>query len=292
MVYRFTLAAITAALTLTGCAKILPTGEQSAAKTAEKPVAQITQPAVNNFTTGPALVTVSHANSRTDDGSTINVTIDGDDAGPLVRGQTTDLHLTPGKHKVGGYVSTLYGYGRVTIPPVEITATQNTVQHITYSMKKNKPTFAAGKATPVPVTPAPVAQAATGVPTPVITPVATAATTTSPSPATTAVTTSSTAPASTAATTTSTAPASTAATTTSTAPASTAATTTTTTTTTTAATTGSTTPATTGTDSAASSAKSTDTGSSSATQSTNSDSANSTSQATSSTTSAESGGQG
>lgn len=280
MVYRFTLAAITAALTLTGCAKILPTGEQSAAKTAEKPVAQITQPAVNNFTTGPALVTVSHANSRTDDGSTINVTIDGDDAGPLVRGQTTDLHLTPGKHKVGGYVSTLYGYGRVTIPPVEITATQNTVQHITYSMKKNKPTFAAGKATPVPVTPAPVAQAATGVPTPVITPVATAATTTSPPPATTAVTTSSSAPASTAATTTSTAPAST------------AATTTTTTTTTTAATTGSTIPATTGTDSAASSAKSTDTGSSSATQSTNSDSANSTSQATSSTTSAESGGQG
>lgn len=280
MVYRFTLAAITAALTLTGCAKILPTGEQSAAKTAEKPVAQITQPAVNNFTTGSALVTVSHANSRTDDGSTINVTIDGDDAGPLVRGQTTDLHLTPGKHKVGGYVSTLYGYGRVTIPPVEITATQNTVQHITYSMKKNKPTFAAGKATPVPVTPAPVAQAATGVPTPVITPVATAATTTSTPPATTAVTTSNSAPASTAATTTSTAPAST------------AATTTTTTTTTTAATTGSTTPATTGTDSAASSAKSTDTGSSSATQSTNSDSANSTSQATSSTTSAESGGQG
>ncbi|WP_199257259.1 hypothetical protein [Pantoea sp. BAV 3049] len=253
MVYRFTLAAITAALTLTGCAKILPTGDRPAAQTGEKPVEQATQPAVNNFTTGPAQVTISHAISRTDDGSTINVTIDGDDAGPLVRGQTTDLHLTPGKHKVGGYVSTLYGYGRVTIPSVEITATQKTVQHVTYSMKNNKPTFAAGKATPVPVTPAPVAETTLAVPAPAITPVANAATTTSTTPATTAATTTSATPANSSSTTS-----------------------------TTAESTSSTTPAgkTTGTEPAAS----TDT---SATKSTDSDSAASTSQAASSATSTE-----
>ncbi|EXU75949.1 hypothetical protein [Erwinia mallotivora] len=133
MIYRFTLAALTAAITLTGCAK------HSAEDTAEQ-----------DYATGPSQVTVSHVVSRTDDGSSIIVTVDGKDAGPLVRGETTDLHMLPGKHKVGGYVSTLYGYGRVTIQPVEIAAVPDKVKHITYSVLKNKPTFTETAATPVP----------------------------------------------------------------------------------------------------------------------------------------------
>jgi len=138
MVHRFTLAAIAAALTLTGCAKVSTTDEQVA-----------TQKLAN----GPAQVAISHVISRTDDGSSIIVTVDGVDAAPLVPGQTTDLHLSTGKHKIGGYVPTLYGLGRVTIPPVEITALQDKVQHVTYSVLKDKPAFTAGAATPVPAVP-------------------------------------------------------------------------------------------------------------------------------------------
>ncbi|MFC0140667.1 hypothetical protein ACFFJN_11570 [Erwinia mallotivora] len=177
MIYRFTLAALTAAITLTGCAK------HSAEDTAEQ-----------DYATGPSQVTVSHVVSRTDDGSSIIVTVDGKDAGPLVRGETTDLHMLPGKHKVGGYVPTLYGYGRVTIQPVEIAAVPDQVKHITYSVLKNKPTFTETAATPVP---RPVKKAAAPAPAdsskaPAATSETTASSTTTASASATPATTSST----------------------------------------------------------------------------------------------------
>lgn len=122
MVLRITLAAVTVALTLSGCA-------------------QRTSSQVQDYATGSSLVTVSHVTSRTDDGSLIMVTLDGKDAEPLTGGETAELHVTPGKHKLGGYVSTLLGYGRVTIQPIDVTAEQGQIKHVTYSVLKNKPTF-------------------------------------------------------------------------------------------------------------------------------------------------------
>lgn len=122
MVFRITLAAVTVALTLSGCA-------------------QRTSSQAQDYATGSALVTVSHVTSRTDDGSLIMVTLDGKDAEPLTGGETAELHVPPGKHKLGGYVSTLLGYGRVTIQPIDVTAEPGQIKHVTYSVLKNKPTF-------------------------------------------------------------------------------------------------------------------------------------------------------
>ncbi|MFB9086775.1 hypothetical protein LU604_11735 [Erwinia tracheiphila] len=131
MIFRFTLAAITAALTLTGCA-------------------QRTTSQVQDFASGSSLVTFSHVDSLTDDGSLIMVTVDGKDAEPLVRGETAELHMASGKHKVGGYVSTLLGYGRVTIQAIDVTAVPGQIKHVTYSVVKNKPTFTETAPTAVP----------------------------------------------------------------------------------------------------------------------------------------------
>ncbi|RPD99806.1 hypothetical protein BBB56_13235 [Candidatus Pantoea deserta] len=123
MISRFSPIAILAVVALSGCAK------KNAAQ--DDP----------SFTAGPALVSVSHVKTRTDDGSSVFVTVDGKDAGMLNGGQNKDLFLTPGKHKIGGYVSTLFGLGRVTINPVEITTAQGEVKHVAYEVKSDKPTF-------------------------------------------------------------------------------------------------------------------------------------------------------
>lgn len=121
MTHRFTLAVIVATITLTGCAKH-PTGEPAA-----------------NFASGDTLVTVAHISGKTDDGTTVFVTVDGTDAAALKKGQSVDLHVPAGPHQVGGYARTLIG--RVTIAPVKITTTADTVKHVAYSVTKTKPSF-------------------------------------------------------------------------------------------------------------------------------------------------------
>lgn len=121
MTHRFTLAIIAAAITLTGCAKH-PTGEPAAA-----------------FVNGDTLVTVTHVPAKTDDGTTVFVTVDGNDAAALKTGQSVALRVPAGTHQVGGYARTLIG--RVTIAPVKITTSDTEAKHVAYSITKTKPTF-------------------------------------------------------------------------------------------------------------------------------------------------------
>ncbi|WP_047608510.1 hypothetical protein [Rahnella aquatilis] len=130
MSYRFTLAAVAAVLTLTGCAK---------SKTAEQAPA---------FDFGSTRVTVTHIPTKTDDGTKLYVTIDGKDAGTLGIGESMEVQLPEGKHKVGGYARSLIG--RVTISPVEVATSRDVISHVTYSVANLKPTFLVRASTPVP----------------------------------------------------------------------------------------------------------------------------------------------
>ncbi|WP_428946118.1 hypothetical protein ACQK5W_09280 [Pantoea sp. FN060301] len=121
MIFRFAMAAVTAATLLTGCAP--------------KQTAQVSP----EFFNGPTRVNISHLVTQADDGSAVMLTVDGNEAGALTRGESTELRLPPGEHKVGGYVPTLFG--RVTIQPVEITTTPTEVTHIAYSVTRDKPVF-------------------------------------------------------------------------------------------------------------------------------------------------------
>ncbi|MEJ5078142.1 hypothetical protein [Erwinia sp. MYb535] len=97
-------------------------------------------PAVSAFAAGPTQLNVTHVISRADDGSVI-LTIDGVEAGTLTRGENKELYVPEGKHKVGGYVQTLFGLGRVTIPSVDVTTKTDQATHVSYSVTKNKPAF-------------------------------------------------------------------------------------------------------------------------------------------------------
>ncbi|MCW2453903.1 hypothetical protein [Rahnella aceris] len=130
MSYRFTLAAVAAVLALTGCAK---------SKTADQAPA---------FDFGSTRVTVTHVPTKTDDGTKLYVTIDGKDAGALGIGESMELQLPEGKHKVGGYARSLVG--RVTISPVEVATSRDVISHVTYSVANLKPTFLVRASTPVP----------------------------------------------------------------------------------------------------------------------------------------------
>lgn len=134
MSYRFTLAAVAAVFALTGCAK----------------QATVAQP---DFTSGATLVTVTHVPTKTDDGTQVYVTIDGSEAGALPTGDSIDVRLPAGKHKIGGYARSLIG--KVTIPAIDVTTSPTDINHVTYSIAKLKPTFTLGKATPVPPIPQP-----------------------------------------------------------------------------------------------------------------------------------------
>lgn len=127
---RFALAAIAAVLVLTGCAKSKTDDPTSA------------------FDFGSSRVTVTHIPTKTDDGTTIYVTVDSKDAGALGTGKSLELQLPEGKHTVGGYARTLIG--RVTISPVEVSTSSDVVSHVTYSIANSKPTFTVRASTPVP----------------------------------------------------------------------------------------------------------------------------------------------
>ncbi|MFG1172560.1 hypothetical protein AAFN90_02955 [Erwiniaceae bacterium CAU 1747] len=104
------------------------TAPQAQSESAQKPAAQ-------------SEVHVYHALTRTDDGSSIIVTVDGKEMGVLKRGEMTSLSVAPGKHKLGGYVRTLFGLGRVTIPALDITTSSKSVTKISYAVTKEKPGF-------------------------------------------------------------------------------------------------------------------------------------------------------
>ncbi|WP_072017501.1 hypothetical protein, partial [Erwinia typographi] len=142
MSYRFTLAALTAVVTLTGCAKHQTASDQP-----------------DNYFKGPSQINVSHVMTRADDGSDIFLTIDGNDAGPLIAGQNTEVRVPAGKHKVGGYAATMLGLGRVTIPALEVTTAAGESTQIAYSVTKDKPVFAKEGVTKLPA-PAPAAEPA------------------------------------------------------------------------------------------------------------------------------------
>ncbi|WP_419718496.1 hypothetical protein [Erwinia aphidicola] len=118
-----------------------PTAPAEPAKEEKVTAAQGTA-AVAPFSSGPTQIDVSHIVTRADDGSSITLTIDGTEAGILKRGEKRALFVEPGKHKVGGYVQTLFGLGRVTIPAVEITTVPGKVKHVAYSVTRTKPAFA------------------------------------------------------------------------------------------------------------------------------------------------------
>lgn len=120
MSYRFTLTAL-AAFTLFGCAKPV-TGEPTA-----------------DFTTGPTLVTVEHAWTRTDDGATVYVTVDGKDAAALKVGESVALRLPEGTYQIGGYAKSLIG--KVSVEPVKLTTISGDAKAVEYAVTRSKPAF-------------------------------------------------------------------------------------------------------------------------------------------------------
>ena len=130
MRYRFTLAAVAAVFALTGCAK---------PKTADQAPA---------FDFGSTRVTVTHIPTKTDDGTKLYVTVDGKDAGALGIGESLEVRVPEGSHKVGGYARSLIG--RVTISPVDVTTSNDAISHVTYSVADLKPTFLVRAQTPIP----------------------------------------------------------------------------------------------------------------------------------------------
>ena len=123
MRYRFSLAVVTVAAVLTGCAK------------------HAASDAPDEFAAGPTQIDVSHIKTRADDGSNVFLTVDGKDAGELPDGQSKLLHVPTGKHQVGGYVPTLFGLGRVTIAPIEVTTSPEDVKKVAYTVTRNKASF-------------------------------------------------------------------------------------------------------------------------------------------------------
>lgn len=147
MFSRFTLAALTAALLLTGCAR--HAADSSATAQAETPAAA---PIENDnipsqFDSGPTVINVSHLVTRTDDGSSVYVTVDGQDAGLLQKGENKAIHVAAGKHQIGGYVQTLFGFGKVTIASVDVTTDDKAAKNVVYSVTRQKPTFSEAPAT-------------------------------------------------------------------------------------------------------------------------------------------------
>ncbi|MFS2225957.1 hypothetical protein [Pantoea sp. B65] len=179
MINRYTLTAMAAVFALTGCAKH-----------------SVDEPATN-FASGATLVTVKNVPARTADGATVFVTVDGNEAGALPTGESVELHMPAGKHKIGGYARSLIG--RVTIPSVEVTTTSDSIKHVAYTVKKSKPTFEELSSEPIPQKPAPVeAQAQTQTPVAATAQTSTAAATQTSETTSTAAATTQAAPASTA----------------------------------------------------------------------------------------------
>jgi hypothetical protein len=157
MLSRFTLATLMATIMLTGCARLAAVTGTSHDSTATAD-ASAAQPATgapidNNdspspFETGPTVINVSHLVTRTDDGSSVYVTVDGQDAGLLKKGEKREIRVAPGKHQIDGYVQTLFGFGKVTIASVDVTTDPNSPKNVVYSVTRQKPAFSETDASP------------------------------------------------------------------------------------------------------------------------------------------------
>jgi len=105
MFSRFSLATLTAALLLSGCARHADT-DNSASAPAEAPAPATAAAPIENqdsaspFASGPTVINVSHLVTRTDDGSSVYLTVDGQDAGMLPKGENRLIHVPAGKHQV------------------------------------------------------------------------------------------------------------------------------------------------------------------------------------------------
>ncbi|SFM98134.1 hypothetical protein SAMN05216516_101644 [Izhakiella capsodis] len=120
------------------------------------------KPAVDDASeafSGPTRVHITHLLTRADDGSRIFLTVDGKEVGILPAGESRDINLKAGKHQIGGYVSTLFNYGRVTVKPVDIITNTHAVQDVTYAVTSNQYGFTITGSTPVP-SPAPAVKPA------------------------------------------------------------------------------------------------------------------------------------
>nr|CBX80654.1 hypothetical protein predicted by Glimmer/Critica [Erwinia amylovora ATCC BAA-2158] len=142
MFHRSILATFATTLVLAGCSH-----KGAEAPAAVEVSAADATPAVSEFAAGPTQINVSHVITRTDDGSTVILTVDDKEAGMLGRGDSKALFVPAGKHKVGGYVQTLFGLGRVSIQSVDVTTKTDQAVHVAYSVTKNKPAFAVTSST-------------------------------------------------------------------------------------------------------------------------------------------------
>jgi hypothetical protein len=155
MLSRFTLATLMATLMLSGCAKIAAvtgtsTDSTATADTSAQPATGApidNQDSPSPFENGPTVINVSHLVTRTDDGSNVYVTVDGQDAGLLKKGEKREIRVAPGKHQIGGYVQTLFGFGKVTIASVDVTTDPNAPKNVVYSVTRQKPAFSETDAT-------------------------------------------------------------------------------------------------------------------------------------------------
>lgn len=128
---------------LTGCVRHHSDSDATSATPAD--VSAAVPAEVNNtetpFSNGPTVINVSHLVTRTDDGSAVHVTVDGQDAGMLKKGENKEIRVAAGKHEVGGYVQTLFGFGKVTIPAVDVTTDAAKPKNVVYSVSRQRPQF-------------------------------------------------------------------------------------------------------------------------------------------------------
>ncbi|PPC62183.1 hypothetical protein C1Y41_15525 [Pantoea sp. ICBG 1758] len=149
MLSRFTLASLTAALLLTGCARHHADEIASTAPAEVSAAAPIENSNTDTpFASGPTVINVSHLVTRTDDGSAVYVTVDGQEAGMLKKGENKEIRVAAGKHEIGGYVQTLFGFGKVTIPGVDITTDTAKPKHVVYSVTRQRPQFSESSTPP------------------------------------------------------------------------------------------------------------------------------------------------
>ncbi|WAH61848.1 hypothetical protein LZ023_34830 (plasmid) [Pseudomonas silvicola] len=100
----------------------------------------------SQFESGPTVINVSHLVTRTDDGSSVYVTVDGQDAGLLQKGENKEIRVAEGKHQIGGYVQTLFGFGGHRVGGCD--HRHQRTENVVYSVTRQKPTFSETVAAP------------------------------------------------------------------------------------------------------------------------------------------------
>lgn len=110
---------------------------------------------VADFSTGATLLKVAHLASPTADGSSLFITIDGKEAGPLPVGEAMLLQVPAGDHEVGGYARTEIGSVaipalKVTIPSLKVTTAADQPRFVAYKVAQNAPLFSARGIDPLP----------------------------------------------------------------------------------------------------------------------------------------------